>query len=197
MRRYACVLSLFALAPWAASPCPAQESRLVEENGVTFRETVRTVHRPVVQTEWHEREQTVYRQQLRTESRDTLRTYVSPVTQYEWITRLHGRWNPFAAPYFTHHFVPVTRWEQRAEVVPVSVVQTEWVPEKRTVSVPVTTHRMAEEKIVSRVPVAPVTSGPPTRVVVRPRPVAYEGFGVALQSDPPREGWRPRDTVTR
>ena len=40
-------------------------------------------------------------------------------------------------------------------------------------------------------------AGPPTRVVVRPRPEAYEGFGVALQSDPPREGWRPSGTVMR
>lgn len=197
MHRYACVFPMVALAVWAALPSAAEESRLVEEGGVTYRETVRTVRRPVIQTEWQQREQTVYRQQLRTETRDTLRTYMTPVTQHEWITRLHGRWNPFAAPYFTHHFVPVTRWEQRAEVVPVPVVETEWVPEKRVVSVPVTTHTMSEERIVSRVPVAPTRAAGPTRVVVQPRPVVYEAFGVALPNDPPRQGWRPRDTATR
>jgi hypothetical protein len=198
MCRYVCVLTIVAFAQWRAPSCAAEEARLYEEGGVTFRETVRTVRRPVVQTEWQQREQTVYRQQLSTQTRETLRTYTTPVTQHEWITRLHGRWNPFVAPYFTHHLVPVTRWETRAEVVGVPVVQSEWVPEKRVVSVPVTTHRMAEEKIVTRVPIGQSTAqAPPARAAALPRQAAYEAFGVALQSDPPRQGWRPRESVTR
>ena len=197
MHRHLCLLPLVALA---LSPAQAQaeEVRFYEENGVTFRESVRTVRRPVVQTEWHEREQTVYRPQYRTETRSTLRTYTTPVTQHEWITRMHGRWNPFMQPYFTHHLVPVTRWEQRAEVVDVPVVEREWVPEKRTVSVPVTTQRFTEERVVSRVPVTPLVQVAPAHyMATRPRPAVHEGFGMALEGDPPRQGWRPAESVVR
>lgn len=171
----------------------AQNVRYYEQDGRTYKETVRTIRRPVVQTEWQQRERTVYRQQLRTELRDTLRTYATPVTQHEWVTRMHGRWNPFMTPYFTHHLVPVTRWERRAEVVQVPSVATEWVPEKRTVSVPVTTQRMAEEKVVTRVPVDPPSASPSHQIVQRPQSVGTHIGGTAMESDPPRHGlqWRP------
>jgi hypothetical protein len=197
MHRHLCLLPLFAFA-FAGRPSQAEEVRFYEEGGVTYRETTRTVRRPVLQTEWHEREQTVYRPQIRTDSRSTLRTYTTPVTQHEWITRMHGRWNPFVQPYFTHHLVPVTRWEQRAEIVQVPVVEREWVSEKRTVSVPVTTQRFTEERIVSRVPVTPLVQGGPSHsLAARPRPAVYEGFGMALEGDPPRQGWRPQESVVR
>lgn len=200
MNRLACVLVPAALVYLQASLTLGQDVRYYEENGVTYQETVRTVQRPVVQTEWQQREQTVYKQQARTDVRDTLRTYLTPVTQEEWITRMHGRWNPFATPYFTHHLVPVTRWERRAEIVPVPVVETEWVPETRTVSVPVTTQRLAEQKIVSKVPVGRTsTAAAPQHVVRRPATVGTPIGGMALEGDPPRQGlhWRPSDTITR
>jgi hypothetical protein len=196
MHRFMSMLYPLALVCLQASLTHGQEVRYYEENGVTYQVSERTVQRPVVQTEWQQREQTVYRQQPRTELRDTLRTYLTPVTQHEWVTRMHGRWNPFMTPYFSHHLVPITRWERRAEVVPVPVVENEWVSETRTVSVPVTTQRIAEEKIVSKVAVgrAPATS---SHVVRRPQSLGTPIGGVALEGDPPRQGWRPSGTTLR
>ena len=187
---------LLALICLQANLTLGEEVRYYEENGVTYQETVRTVQRPLVQTEWQQREKTVYRPEATTELRDTLRTYVTPVTQHEWVTRMHGRWNPFMTPYFTHHLVPVTRWEQRAEIVPTPVVETAWVAETRTVSVPVTTHRMAEEKVVRRVAVGTAPAAR-SHVVRRPESVGTPIGGIALEGDPPRQGWRPSETVLR
>jgi hypothetical protein len=198
MHRLATVLMVSALA--GAQECRAQEIRYYEDNGTTLKETVHTVERPVVQTEWQTREQTVYRPQLRTEMRETLRTYSMPVTHHEWITRMHGRWNPFTTPYFTHHLVPVTRWERRAELIKLPVVKREWVREKRTVSVPLTSLRVAQEKVIRRTPVAgaPATA-PSPRVSLRSSAINQAAFGTALDGDPPRHGlrWQRPDVVLR
>ena len=198
MPRYVYFVAGLAFVYLPSTLAVGQEVRYYEENGVTYQETTRTVHRPVVRTEWQDREQTVYRRAHRSEYRDTLRTYYTPVTQHEWITRMHGRWNPFVTPYYTHHLVPVTRWEPRSEVVRVPVVETEWVPEKRRVSVPVTTHRIAEEKVISRIAVGG-RPAMPTRVSAQSSAMDSSIGGTALDGDPPRVGlrWRPPGGVTR
>ena len=169
---------LAVLILWTAMTVPlaaADEVRYFEKDGVTYRETRRVVRRPVVETRLESREQTVYREQLRTEVQETQRTYHTPVTEYQWATRMRGRWNPFIQPYYTQELVPTMRWEARQDVVRVPVSRRELVPEKRTVQVPVTTQRVAEEEVI-------------TRVAVSSTPAGALGGVARLENDPPRHG---------
>ncbi len=151
------------------------------KDGITYRVTRSIVQRPVVQTELQDRQQTVYREVITAETHDTYRTYQTPVTEYQWVTKMHGRWNPFVQPYFTQSYVSVTRWQPRPEVVSVPVTRRLWVRETRTVQVPVTTLRMASEEITSRV----ALNGPPV------------GGLAKLNNDPPRTSWQAADSTRR
>ena len=166
----------------------ADEVTYFDKDGIRYRETRRTVRRPVPTTKIEERERIVYRQQFSTEMRDSTRFYKTPVTQYYWTTRVHGRWNPFVTPYTTYDLVPVTRWEQRVETVSVPVNRQEWVPEKQIVKVQVRTYQMAEDEVISRVAVGAASSNSAGAVARR------ESIGgVQMYSDPPRKGsggWR-------
>ncbi len=176
--------NLGVLIVWAVAGLPGlgwASDRYFEKDGVTYRETRQVVQRPVTTTRYETRQTTVYRPQYRTELRDTYRTYQVPVTEYQWTTRMRGRWNPFTRPYLSHELVPVTRWECRSEVNQVPVTAAEWVPETRTVQVPVTTQQIAQEEVIRRV----VVNGQPSR--------GNAVGGIAqLDGDPPRQstGWR-------
>ncbi len=189
--KYLTVVILLAIAgPRLAL---ADDVTYIEKDGIRYRETRRVVRRPVPTTKIEEREKIVYRQQFSTEMRDTTRFYKTPVTQYQWTTKIHGRWNPFVTPYTTYDLVPVTRWEQRTETVSVPFNRQEWVPEKQIVKVPVTTYQMAEDEVISRVAVGAATGGA-SAIARRP------GLGgVEMNSDPPRKGsggWQKQETKT-
>ncbi len=62
-----------------------------DENGTTWRETRRMTRQPVTRTEWQDRQQTVYRQELRADTYSTWRPVCTPVTEHRWLSRLHGR----------------------------------------------------------------------------------------------------------
>ena len=159
----------------------AQDVRYYDQDGVTYRETRHVVQRPVSATEIQQREQVVYRQQVTTESHEQVRTVQTPVVEYQWVPRLHGRWNPFTQPYVVHEQVPVTHWETHTEIVTVPVTRSEWVPETRVVDVPIVTQRMANEEVISRVAVGP---SPSTGSTVAG---GVSIGGVArLDNDPPR-----------
>jgi hypothetical protein len=89
--------------------------------------------------------------------------------------------------------VPITRWEYRTDVVQVPVARTEWIPEQRTVQVPVTTRRMVNEEVITRVAVRAV----PPSVAAAQR----DGIGgvACLESDPPRTstGWQAARSAVR
>ena len=172
------VASVVAIGAHLAS---AQTVTHETKDGITYRVTRSIVQRPVVQTELQDRQQTVYREVITAETHDTYRTYQTPVTEYQWVTKMHGRWNPFVQPYFTQSYAPVTRWQPRTEVVSVPVTRRQWVPETRTVRVPVTTVRMASEEFTSRV----ALNGPPV------------GGLAKLQNDPPRTSWQAADSTRR
>ena len=60
--RYCQLLALaLVTSSLTALPAAADEVRYYVENGVTYRETRRMVRRPVVETQWQETAQTVYR----------------------------------------------------------------------------------------------------------------------------------------
>ena len=175
------LMMVATVATLGANLALAQTVTHETRDGITYRVTRTTVQRPVVQTEMQNRQQTVYRQVVTAETHDTYRTYQTPVTEYQWVTKMHGRWNPFVQPYYTQSYTPITRWQPRTEVVSVPVTRRQWVPETSTVQVPVTRVRMASEEITRSV----VLNGSPV------------GGLAKLNNDPPRAGWQAADSTRR
>ena len=167
------VITLVAvnLVALSADLATAQQTYTETKDGITYRVTRRTVQRPVLSHEVQERQQVHYREHVTTEINDHVRTYNVPVTEYQWVTRLHGRWNPFVQPYYTQQLTPVTRWEARSEVVSTPVTRRQLLPETRTVKVTVPVVRYATEEITTRV----VLNGPAMGGIAK------------LDNDPPRQ----------
>jgi len=165
-----------------SSAAMAEDVRYFQDGGVTYREVRRVVQRPVVETRLEQRQQTVYQPQYTTETVPTTRTVHTPVTEYRWEPRWHNTWNPFSSPYVAYHLVPTTRWDTRVEQGQQTVTRYNVVPQTQTVQVPVTTQRVVNEEIVSRMP---VQGGVPALAT---QPVG----GISkLENDPPRDGgWR-------
>jgi hypothetical protein len=180
-----------------------EEVRYYEENGVTYRETRRTVHRPVTETEYVERDRVVYRPEYRAESRDIHRTYQLPVTEYRWEAQLRGRFNPFVRPYWVNEYVPRTFWETRTEVVKEPYLRQELVAETRTEKVPIVSQRLVEEQITSRVAISSPTIRVPREGTGGTEVVSRQKLGgvARLENDPPRHGentaWRPSGETIR
>ena len=101
---------------------------------------------------------TYYRERYTTDLQDVTRTYQVPVTQYVYEPYLSNRWNPFAQPTLNYRMVPKTSWETKVETVKIPVSRRDVVPETVTQQVPVTTHKVAEDKVVSRVAVGTTSS---------------------------------------
>lgn len=188
--------ALAALLPLASAvSATADEVRYFEQDGITYRETRRTVRRPVTESRYETREETVYREHLTTDSVESYRTRHLPVTEYRLEAYWAGRWNPFRRPYLAYEYVPRTHWEPRTEVVRTPVSRRELVPERRVVQVPVTTTKMAEEEVITRVAVSGNASGDPFASSVARQGDTIRIGGVArLDNDPPRYGqtsdWR-------
>jgi hypothetical protein len=166
-------------AAFCATAQAQSSSEMVNENGVTYRVTRQVVQRSIPTTEIQTREQKVYRPQVTTEYQSYAQTYVTPVTEYQYVPRLRGWWNPFQQPYWTHEYAPVTRWEARPSTVQVPVSRTDWVEETRTTQVPVTTYRTVPEEYTSRVAVSASPGVSDSSVASRPI------GGQALSNDPP------------
>ncbi len=184
---------VFALVAQAAS---AQNVRYDERDGVRYQITSRTVQRVVPVTEMQDRHHTVYTQQITTDNITHQQLYSVPITRYHMVTRLHGRWNPFVTPYWTHNLRPVTTWHQQVANVQIPVTRVAWVPQTTTVQVPVTTYRTAEVEETTRVAMSEprtfASAQPlsPTATIAARRSTPLGG--VALENDPPRRatGWQ-------
>ncbi len=184
---------VFALVAQAAL---AQNVRYEERDGVRYQISSRTVQRTVPVTEMQDRHHTVYTQQVTTDNITHQQLYSVPITRYHMVTRLHGRWNPFVTPYWTHNLRPVTTWRQQVANVQIPVSRVAWVPQTTTVQVPVTTYRTAEVEETTRVAMSePRTFAKaqplsPTATIAARRSTPLGG--VALENDPPRRatGWQ-------
>ncbi len=174
----------------AAGGAAADDVRYVRDNGTLYRETVRTVKRPVVETRIEQVTRTVYRQEVTSETREVVRHVWTPVREYVCEPYVANRWNPFARPCVAYRLVPRTRWECRTETAEVPVTCRRLVPRTETVQRPVTTLRMASEQVVSRVRVsgtgATMAASPPRSSA----PARYVQVGgvARLDKDPPRHG---------
>jgi hypothetical protein len=184
-------------------------------DGIRYQVTRRTIQKQIPVTEYRDQPQTTYLQQVTTENVQHQQVYQVPVTQYQIVSRLNGRWNPFITPYWTHHYEPVTTWQTQVGTVQIPVSRVAWAPQTRTVQVPVTQYRTANEEVLTRVAVGPVpnsntalasrplTSSAPSATIsplpaggaqtsIASRPLG----GEAMQSDPPRQatGWQSPST---
>ncbi len=200
--------ALACLAATAGSAASAQETQYVDEGGIRYQVTRQVIPRQVPCTEMRDQQQTTYSQQVTTDNLQQQQLYTVPVTQYQLVTRMHNRWNPFGDPYYTYHYEPVTTWTQQVATVQSPVTRVSLAPTTRTVQVPTTTYRTANEEIVRRVaigatpspntamasssPSTTTNSGPSAMLAERPSaPLSsapYTAGGQMMQSDPPRQG---------
>ncbi|HVW38293.1 MAG TPA: hypothetical protein VHB99_13350 [Pirellulales bacterium] len=180
----------------------ADEVRDYEENGVTYRETRRVVNEPVTDVQCVEQQRTVgFREQLNVQMCDQTRSYIVPMTEYRVESYWRGRFNPFVQPYLAQRLVPYTRYETRVETVKTPVATRQLLPITSTVKVPVTTQRVVQREIISRVaisgtpaqPAASPTSDPfiqPSAIASRPMQ-----FGGLKRHDTTEKWGAPRSAV--
>ncbi|WP_428305600.1 hypothetical protein [Lacipirellula sp.] len=157
-RRFLAAAALAATA--SASSLHAQQTttEMVDRDGVRYAVTKQQVAVQVPVYENRSQEQTTYRQQITTENVQHQQVYHVPVTQYQVVTTIHNRWNPFAEPYATHHYEPVTTWQQQVGTVQIPVQRVSVVPETRTVQQQVPTsyktvyNTVTSERVVGMTP---------------------------------------------
>lgn len=144
------------------TPTPGAAPEVKEEtiDGVKYQVTRQTVQQTVPVTIMKDQQQTVYTPKASTENVTHQQVYSIPVTQYEVVPVLHGRWNPFVEPYYTYETQLVTRYQEQVVNVQIPVSKSEWVTETKTVQVPVTEYRTAQQEIVTRVA---LTGGEPAK----------------------------------
>ena len=191
-RRWNSVALVLAATVTAESTASAQEIE-IGPDGTRYQVTRRVSQRQVPVTVMQDRHQTVYTQQVTTDSLTHQQLFTVPVTSYQWNSRLRGRWNPLVTPYWTHNLRPVTSWHTQVANVQIPVSRVSWVPQTKTVQVPVTAYRTAEEETVTRIAMdqprtlaaAQPLSGTSATIAVRPStgPIG----GVQLQNDPLRQ----------
>lgn len=152
-------LLLIATAAWSAvcAAAVAQTTTYEVVDGIQYQVTKRPVQVAVPQVATQQ--QTVLRQQMTTQTLQHQQQYTVPVTQYQLVSRLHGRWNPFVTPYWTHEYQPVTVWQQQTATVQIPVNSVAWVPETRTVQAPTTTYRTVEQIVRTPIGAAPTGGG--------------------------------------
>jgi hypothetical protein len=153
-----CSLTVSALAQVVTptpgtNPAVATGPEVKEEtiDGIKYRITRQTVQQTVPVTIMQDQQQTVYTPKVTTESVSHQQVYSIPVTQYEVVPVLHGRWNPFVEPYYTYETQLVTRYQEQVVNVQIPVSKSEYVTETKTVQVPVTEYRTAQQVIETRV----------------------------------------------
>jgi hypothetical protein len=207
------MLALTVAAATAAGPGLAQSSVDYQDIG-GFRYQVQRTEVPtsVPVTEMRDQQQTIYRQQVTTENVAHQQVYNVPITQYQIVSQLHGRWNPFITPYWTHHYAPVTVWQQQVATVQIPVTRVAWAPETRTVQQPVTSWRTANRIVETKTPIGATPTGASGTALAGARPLGSTPSatltpsngataslaqrplgGEAMQNDPPKQasGWQP------
>jgi hypothetical protein len=160
----------------------AQATTTYEDSGgVRFQVTRTPTSIPV--TEMRTEQHKTFVPQTTTQYQSYQQTYVTPVTQYQWVARQRGAWNPFQRPYWTTELQPVTTWQASQGTVQVPTTRTDWVENNITRQVPVTTYQTVMSE--RRDPVG--VSAPSGGTAIASRPSGTYG-GTQMTSDPPRDG---------
>ena len=162
------------------------------QDGIQYRVTRRLVTQQVPVTVMENRSQTVYKQQVKSQTINQQKSFCVPVTEYKKVSKLHGRWNPFVKPYRTEKLKPVTVWKQQVVSVPVPTSQLVWVPETKVVQVPVTNYRTVQKEEITRVAIgAAPTKATSVASTIRPIPNGLSATLVALPNYNPASGVVP------
>ncbi len=198
----------------------AQQQDFIDKDGIRYQVIQQQIPTQVPVTEMRSQEQTTYRQQVTTENVQHQQVYHVPVTQYQAVQELHNRWNPFAEPYYTVRYEPITTWQQQVGTVQIPVSKVTMVPETRTVQQPVTTWKTVNNTITHHRAIGPTPAGPGANTMMAAAPQQNNAAsatlqpvqsppaarvastnqpgGTQLQSDPPRHGvgnanstWQP------
>ncbi|MBA3484842.1 MAG: hypothetical protein H0T51_23835 [Pirellulales bacterium] len=160
-QRGACA-ALLVLSAVTSRPLLGQEVKYEDgADGIRYQVTRQVIQRQVPVQVMKDQQQTTYRQQVTTENVQHQQVYNVPVTQYRIVSRLNGRWNPFVQPYWTHHYEPVTTWQQQVGTVQIPVTRVSVAPETHTVQVATTEYRTANEEVFRKVAVGAVPSAAP------------------------------------
>jgi hypothetical protein len=145
--RRTAIAALACAASFSVGVAQAQSPSIQTINGQQYQVTTRMVQVPVQQVA--NQTQTFLKQQVTTQTIQQQQQYSVPVTQYQLVSRLHGRWNPFITPYWTHNYEPVTTWQQQTATVQIPVNTVAWVPETRSVQTPSTTYKTVEQLVMT------------------------------------------------
>lgn len=159
-------------------------------DGVTYEVVRRPVTNYIPVVEHQTKQETFYRPLVSTQYQTHQQTYLTPVTEYKYVPRLAGRWNPFVQPYWVYEYQPVTRWESRPTTVQIPLTKTDMIPETRTTQIPVTTYRPRQEMVVVQMTKKSGTPSEPGTAVANQATNDWRAsntFGSQqLQSDPPK-----------
>lgn len=133
----------------------ADEFRYFQQNGVTYRDRVVTQRVAIPETQYQDRQETVYNAQHLPAMRTETRTTYVPVTQYALESRTYGVW-PFRQPQTVPQWVPRTQWVPQIQTVQIPVQRKQMLPETRTVRAAQTTMRYIDQpRVVERVVMGP------------------------------------------
>jgi len=151
-----------------------------QQGGVTYQVTRTPKSIPV--TSYQTQQSKTYQPQTTTQVQTLPQTYVAPVTQYQWVARQHGWWNPFQRPYWTTELQPVTTWQAQQGTVQVPTTRTDWVEHVHTTQVPVVSYQTVQDE--HRVAVSAAPAGAAGATAIASVPQTYGG--TQMTSDPPR-----------
>lgn len=194
-RNRAAVLASICLTSFATQATGQTTSQIVQgADGVTYQETRTVTQRLIPTTEMQTRHEQVYTPQVATTYQHYQQNNLTPVTEYRWVSRRKGVYNPFVRPYWAHQLEPVTRWENRAATVKVPITTTNWIAGTRTVQTPVVTYKSVPEETVTKVALSASPSAAPmsqSATAFASRPPTSPIGGQQMHSDPPRTaiGW--------
>ena len=195
-RNSTAALASLCLASFATVASGQTTSNIVtDSNGTRWHETTTHSQQLVPTTEMQTRHEQVYTPQVSTTYQTYQQNHLTPVTEYRWVSRRRGIFNPFVAPYWQHQLEPFTRWESRAATVQVPVTTTNWVAGTRTVQAPVVTYKSVPTTTTHKVALSSQSTlpGQPATMVAA-KPIG----GQQMQSDPPRtaSGWTSSSSDT-
>lgn len=165
----------------AITPQTLAQVTYEQSGGVTYQVTRTPKSIPV--TEMRTEQHKTYVPTTTTQYQSYQQTYITPVTQYQWVARQRGTWNPFMRPYWTTELQPVTTWQATQGTVQVPTTRTDWVENNVTRTVPVVTYQTVEDVHKVAVSAAPTGALGGTAIATRP-PETYGG--TQMTSDPPR-----------
>ncbi len=135
-----------------------EQVRIVEENGIRFRETRTTVRRPVAEVRIDERPLVLQTPEYVNRLRQVPQIVHVPVQRQQIVTQ-HAWWNPWRWGRPVNWVEPVTVWQPQLRYGWVANTTTSWVPTTKKVQIARRYLRFETEELVSRVALAPGSEG--------------------------------------